>query len=294
MKRSDLEPRTTLFPMWKLNGLTWRELLTRTLKQFGQHRILDQSAKLAFYFLLSIFPLLLFLITLLGFMLQSGPDLKLAIHRYLATVVPPSASGLIQTTLAEITAETDTLKLSLALVFTWWPASQAMLAIIDSLNNSYGVRDDRPWWKKYLIASELTVITLLLISGSILVLIYGGELSDLVMESFGFEGFVAGAWLVLHKALLLLVVMLIFNIIYVYAPAVEKRSCDWPMPGTVVGVALWLAASYGFQIYLYFFNQFTTIYGSIGVVIILLIWFYISSVAILTGAAVNAEIEKRR
>ena len=279
--------------MWRRDGESWGKLAKRTLIQFKKHQILDQSAKLSFYFILSFFPLLLFLITLLGLLLKSGPELEATLHAYLMTVVPDSASGLISTTLAEITKETDALKLSLTLLLTWWPASHAMLAIMDSMNVFYEVRETRPFWKKYLIASLLTVLALLLVAGAISVFIYGGQLSELVIRQFGFQGFVAGVWQILHRLLLLGSVMLIFNVIYVYAPAVKQRSCDWPMPGTVVGIFLWFAASFGFQLYLKFFNRFTVIYGSIGVVIILLLWFYLSSIAILTGATVNAEIEKK-
>ena len=159
--------------IWTLGGLTWQELLRRTWRQFWKDRVLDQSAMLSFYFLLSLFPLLLFLIALLGLLLQSGPVLQATLHRYLAAVVPASASTLIDTTLGEINRGTGALKLSVALLFTWWSASKGMLAIVEGLNIAYEVGESRPWWKKYLVASGLTIVCLLLFAGALLLVIYG-------------------------------------------------------------------------------------------------------------------------
>lgn len=278
--------------IWKFGGLTWKKLLQCTWKQFWKDRVLDQSAKLAFYFLLSLFPLLLFLIGLFGVLLQSSPDLREALLRSLAAIVPDSASGLIDTTLGEITRGPDGIKLSLALLFTWWSASQGMLAIVEGLNIAYEVGESRPIWKTYLVASGLTLVYIVLIAAVLLLLIYGGRLSEFVVSQLGFSGLIAVLWQVLERLLLLAFVILAFNILYVYAPNVKHQHWHWLMPGTVVGVALWLLVSFGFKLYLSFFNNFTVTYGSIGAVIILLLWFYLTGMAILVGGEVNSEIEK--
>src|ERR1051326_431898 len=141
-----------MLSMWKLGQLTWGKLLRRTWCQFWENRILDQSAKLSYYFLLSFFPLLLFLIALLGLVLQSGSVLQEAVHKYLAAIVPASASVLINKTLGEITQDSNADKLSLALLFALWAASKGMGAIIESLNIAYEVKESRPWWKRQLLA----------------------------------------------------------------------------------------------------------------------------------------------
>src|SRR6478672_4052211 len=117
--------------MWKFGELTWRQLLRRTWCQFWEDRILDQSAKLSFYFLLSFFPLLIFLIALLGLLLESGPALRDTLHKYLTAVVPESASDLINTTLQEVARSSSGRTLSLALLFALWTASNGMNAIIE-------------------------------------------------------------------------------------------------------------------------------------------------------------------
>jgi membrane protein len=277
---------------WKFRELTWEELLRRTWSQFWADRILDQSAKLSFYFLLSFFPLLVSLITLLGLILQSGPVLKETLHRYLAAVVPESASDLINTTLQEVTRESSGGKLSLALLFAILAATQGMAAIIESLNVAYEVEESRRWWKKQLIALGLTTVSFGLIASALLLMIYGGRLSEIMVSTFGFSTFIAGVWRVLQWPLLLSLVLTAFNTLYFYAPNVRHRQWDWLMPGTVVGVALWLMVSFGFKLYLGLFDRFTITYGSIGAVIILLLWLYLSGTAILIGGTVNSEVEK--
>ncbi len=278
--------------IWTLGGLTWQELLRRTWRQFWKDRALDQSAMLSFYFLLSIFPLLLFLIALLGLLLQTGPVLQGTLHRYLAAVVPASASTLIDTTLGEINRGSGALKLSVALLFTWWSASQGMLAIVEGLNIAYEVGESRPWWKKHLVASGLTIVCLLLFACALLLVIYGGRFSESIASHLGYSGFIAGIWDALTWLLLLAFVLMAFNILYVYAPNVKHQQWHWLMPGTVVGITIWLLGSFGFRLYLSLFNSYTVTYGSIGAVIILLLWLYLSGIAILVGGEVNSEIEK--
>ena len=278
--------------IWTLGGLTWHELLRRTWRQSSKDRVLDQSAMLSFYFLLSLFPLLLFLIALLGLLLQAGPALHGTLHQYLAAVVPASAATLIDTTLGEINRGSGALKLSVALLFTWWSASQGMLAIVDGLNIAYEVGESRPWWKKQLVASGLTIVCLLLFACALLIVIYGGRFSESIANHFGYSGFIAAIWKILTWLLLLAFVLMAFNILYVYAPNVRHRQWHWLMPGTVVGITIWLLGSFGFRLYLSFFNNYTVTYGSIGAVIILLLWLYLSGIAILVGGEVNSEIEK--
>ncbi len=276
----------------KLGGLSWQELLRRIWHRFWKDRVLDQSAMLSFYFLLSIFPLLLFLMTLLGLVLQSEPALQETMHRYLAAVVPQSASALIDTTLREITRGSGAVRLSVALLLAWWPASQGMIAIIQGLNIAYEVRESRPWWKTYLVATGLTIAAVVFFACALLLLVYGGRLSEIIAMQLGQTGFVARLWKLVSWLLSLTFVLTAFNVLYIYAPNVRHRQWHWLMPGTVVGVALWLLVSFGFQLYLNLFGRFGVTYGSIGAVIILMLWFYLSAVAILVGGEVNSEIEK--
>jgi len=112
---------------------------------------------------------------------------------------------------------------------------------------------------------------LVLIASALLLMIYGGRLSEIMVSNFGFSSFIAGVWKVLQWPLLLGFVLMAFNILYLYAPNVKHRRWHWLMPGTVVGVALWLMISFGFKLYLSLFDRFTVTYGAIGAVIVLLL-----------------------
>jgi membrane protein len=269
----------------------FKNLFIECWNQFRSNRVLDQSAKLAFYFLLSIFPLMIFLVMILGLVLQSGPDLQETLTQYLSTVAPESASKLIKSTLDEITKSSSSAKLSFALVFTWWSASRAMLAIIEGINIAYEIQETRSWWKKYLLASVLTFGAILLNSLTIIILIYGGPLTKFLLHYAGVNKFLPELWPFVQWGVLLLLVLVVFNSIYRFAPNEQERHASL-IPGTIVGVSTWLLASFGFKLYLNYFNNFSVTYGSIGAVIIMMLWFYYSGVSVLLGAIVNAIIRR--
>lgn len=263
--------------MWNFNGLTFRQLFGQTCHQFKHKHLLDQSAKLAFYFLLSFFPILLFLVALLGLFLHAETNFQTTLYSYLTSVVPYSATGLINTSLTEITRDSNGLSFFLILLFTWWTATSAMLALIEAINLCYDLRLTRIWWKKYLLAWSLTSAVIVFAAMSILALVY-------IPDTFS----------ILRWLVLLVFVVLTLNTIFHYAPNRKRALSFVPMPGTVLAMLLWLFATFGFRIYLLYFNKYAIIYGSIGVVIILLLWFYLTGAALLSGAAVNAEIEKQK
>jgi membrane protein len=275
----------------KLYRLNWKQLLRNSCTQFVEDGIPDHSAMLAFYFLLALFPLLLILIPMMGLFIQSHYA-EQAVQRYINGVIPGPAAELINRTLGEIYRDSGTFRFSFAVLFLWWSASQGVLATIQGLNIAYGVREQRPWWKKYFVASILTVVTMGLIIFGLLVLSYGGRFSAFLIRQIGFSGFIGEVWQLLGWALFLLLAFVVFNIFYVYAPSVRHRRWNWLMPGTVIAIVMWLAVSMGFRVYLTYFNNYTLIYGSIGAVIILLLWFYFLGISLLFGAAVNCEVEK--
>jgi membrane protein len=273
-------------------GLSWKELSRRSWSQFLEDRIPDQSAMLSFYLLLSIFPLLLLLIDLMGVLFQSEPGFQHEVHKYFARIAPSSASSLIDRTLAEAARNSGPFKLSLKLLFTWLPASQGVLAVIEGLNIAYGVSERRRWWRRYLSAHGLTFLSLILLASGLMFLIAGGHVSEMLGNRIGYGWLISALWQVLDWVFFIAFVLLAFNILYIYGPAVKHRRWRWMMPGTIVAVLLWLTVSFGFRLYLHFMDFYANTYGSIGAVIILMMWFYFFGIAILVGAEVNSEIEK--
>jgi membrane protein len=283
---------TRMVPMWKLGGLGWRQLARRVWRESMEDRIWNLAAMLAFYFVFSIFPFLLFVVTLLGLLLQPGSALHEVFRKYLTAIAPASASDIIDTTLQQISRNAGSAKLSAGIVFTLWAASQGMLGLMDALNITYEVRESRPWWKSYLTALLLTFGALGLMALALVMIGYGDGVALFLARYLGFSGFLVGFANVLEWLLQLLFVLAAFNVAYIVAPNVRHREWHWLMPGTVIGVSLWLLVSYGFKVYLGFFNLYSATYGSIGTVIILLSWFYLTGLSILVGGEVNSEIEK--
>jgi membrane protein len=280
--------------MWKFGGMGWREVVRALWRQFWKDKVLDQAAMLSFYFIFAIFPLLLFLLALLGLMLQSGHALHEAIRHYLGKLAPASASGLIDNTLVQIQRGSSTGALSAGLLFSLWMASSGMVAVMDALNVAYEVAESRSWWKQRLVAFNLTIGSALFMAIALMLLGYGYRVALWLAGHFAVHGgLVVTAWRVLKWLLVVTFLLTAFNLLYLFAPNVKHRRWRWLMPGTVLGVVLWIVVSYGFRVYLTFFNQYNLTYGSIAGVIILLFWFYLTGIAILLGGELNSTIEKR-
>lgn len=278
--------------LWNLGGLTWKELGKRVWGELGEDAILGRAAQLSFYFLLSIFPLFLFLLALLGYFLGARATMREALIKYLSAVAPESASSLVDATLKEVAQGAGGGKLSFGLLIALWAASSGVLAISNALNSAYEVKETRPWWKARLVALGLMFALIVLIIAPLLLIIYGGGTAEVIAASLGLGSTFTMVWKILQWPIVLAFVLLGFNLLYLYAPNIKHWDWHWLMPGTVVGVALWLLVSFAFNIYLNFFNTYSATYGSIGTVIVLLLWFYLTGIAVLIGGQVNSEIER--
>jgi membrane protein len=166
-----------------------------------------------------------------------------------------------------------------------------MGAISESLNVAYHVEESRPWWKQHLIAIGLTLSLSLLIISALVLVLYGGRIADGLAASYGFSGFFVIGWKVLQWPIVLIFLLLGFALIYYWAPDLADQDWKWVTPGAVVAITLWLAVSFGFRLYLHYFNSYSKTYGSLGAVIILMLWFYFTGAAILIGGEVNSDIE---
>ncbi len=278
--------------VWSLGGLSWMELFKRVWDDFNKHRVADQSAQLSYYFIFAIFPLLLFLVALLGLFLEPGSVIHQALTKYLSAIAPKSASGLIDSVLKELFQKSGAGKLSIGLLAALWSASSGMSALIHSLNVAYGVTQERPWWKEKLLSIMLTVGFCLSLMVALVLAVYGGSIAGMLAQNLGFGALFTWAWNILQWPVLFFFAAVAFNLVYYFAPNVRHVRWHWLMPGTVVALVLWLAASLGLKLYLSFSNTYSVTYGSIGTVIILLLWFYVSGIAILIGGEVNSEVEK--
>ncbi|HYG63575.1 MAG TPA: YihY/virulence factor BrkB family protein [Thermoanaerobaculia bacterium] len=280
--------------LWTRGGLTWRELGVRLWRQIYEDELFGRCAELAYFFLFSIFPLLLFLTTLLGYLAGASTELRWNLLLYISRVSPsPEITRLISDTLNEITLGRGGAKLSISLLIALWVASNGMIAVSRTLNTACGLRETRRWWRRRLIAMALTIAFAVLIICALVLIFYGGESVDRLADRFGLGPFLPLLWRVFRWPLILTFVVISFEMIYNYAPNLgDSPSRQWWTPGAFTGVALFLLASFALRIYLAYFYIYSRAYGSLGAVILTLVWFYLIAFAILMGGEVNSEIAK--
>jgi membrane protein len=269
-----------------------KKFMGRLWTRISDHDIFGRAAQLSYYFLLALFPLLLFLMSLLGYFAQAGSDLRTKLLTYLATVMPYSAVTLVRTTLDEISRSSGGGKISIGILAALWAASNGMGAISDTLNVAYGVKERRPWWKVRLVSIGLTIMLSILIVVALAIVLYGGRIGDALAGHFGFSTAFTFAWKILQFPIALVFILLTFDLIYYFAPDDRRRGRKWWNIGAVTAVVLWLLVSFCFRLYLHFFNSYSVTYGSLGALIILMLWFYFTGLAILIGGEINSELEQ--
>ncbi len=267
--------------------------LKRLAKRIKDDRIFGRAAQLSYYFLLALFPLLLFLINILGYLAQEGTLFRDRLLLYLAALMPGSAFALVRATIDEISVSRGTGKLSFGLLAALWAASNGMGAISDTLNTAYNVKETRGWWRVRLISVCLTIALAILILAALAIVLVGGTIGEALATRFGFGSFFTTVWTIVQWPIALVFVLTTFNLIYNFAPNIPSRSRRWITPGAFVGVALWLIVSFAFRVYLGYFDSYSVTYGSLGAVIVLMLWFYLSGVAILIGGEVNCEYQSQ-
>lgn len=275
---------------WLRGGLTWKELGKRVYEESDNDDVFGRAAQLSYYFLLALFPLLLVCLTVIG-MLAGGTDLRDALIARLSAVMPVSASELVTKTVEEITAAAGGSKLSLGLLGALWAASNGMTAVGETLNVAYDVKEGRGWVKRKLVAVGLTVALAVLMVSALVLTLQGHNIIDRVGAAVGLSAAAALAWKIVQWPIVVGFMLLAFALVYHFAPDIRSRSWKWVTPGAVVGVTLWILASLAFRLYLSHFDSYAKTYGSLGAVIVLMLWFYVTGVAILVGGEVNSEIE---
>ncbi len=276
---------------WKLGGLTWKQLGQRVWTEFNEDEILDRSAALAYYFMGALFPLMLVLFSVLGLLAHTGSQLRQSIMQYAATVLPTSASGLVQQTLDQIMKASGGGKITFGLLLSLWSASAGVSGMMSALNVVYDIREERSFAKAKSIAIGLTIAVSILVVIGITLTLYGGNIAEWLGGHFGFGSVFVMAWKVLQWPVVLASLLASFSLLYYYGPNLRDQKWEWVTPGSVIGLALWLIVSFAFKVYLNHFNSYSATYGSLGAVIILMIWLYVSGMAFLLGSEINSEIE---
>lgn len=277
--------------LWKFGGLTPLRLTQLGIKKLGEDELSTRSASLSYYFLLALFPMFLFLVSLIAVFAGPGSELRENIIAALGQLAPGSASDLVHNVVNQTFTNGSGIKLAAGILGALWAASGGMSAVVTSLNVIYRTKEERPWWEQKLTIVGLTLALAGLIILAMVLVLYGGKLGELISSHVGLGHPFRLAWTILQWPVTFGAMFLSYSIIYYFAPDLKERRWYWVTPGAVVGVTLWLIASFGFRIYLHFFNSYSATYGSLGAAVILMLWLYITGDAILIGGEVNWVIE---
>ena len=267
-------------------------MFQRVRKRVDEHQLLGRAAQLSYYFLLALFPLLIFLVNLLGYFAAEGSKLRDSLLRYLGTVIPYSAATLVYSTLDEVSANKGGGKLSFSLLAALWVASSGMRAISNTLNVAFNVKETRAWWKVRLVSVFLTIALTVLIVAALAIVLYGGWLGDAIANRVGYGDAFTITWRIVQWPIMLGFIFFTFDLIYYFAPCHTGRPWRWATPGAIIAVILWLMISFGLRGYLHFFNSYSRTYGSLGALIVLMLWFYLTGLAVLIGGEINSMLEE--
>lgn len=281
--------------LWKLGGLTPWQLSRNVVAQIIAKRAFGRAAELAFYFLFALFPLILLMMTSFGLFAAHRVELQSDLLSYFADFLPPVAFQLLQAVAIELAAHASGRKLTFGVITALWFVSGGISSMISSLNSAYHVRETRSWFKVQAIAIGLSLLISGLLFAALFMVLIGSHFVDRVGTGLRLHPLVIRTWKAVQWPGAIFFVTVSCSLIYRFGPDLKERlRWSWFTPGSAFGASVWLMASFGFRLYLHFFNNYSYAYGSLGAVMILLIWLYVAGLAYLIGGEINAEIERAR
>jgi membrane protein len=273
---------------------SWRQILKRTVKEFQDDNLTDWAAALTYYGVMSLFPMLLALVALLGLVGQSS-SITTLIGSFRQAGLGGVADNIQKPLLDVVNAKGGAgALLGVGLLGSLWSASGYLGAFMRAMNSIYGVREGRPFWKLRPLQIGLTLLGVLLLSLVAIGLVVTGPVARAIGSAIGLGGTAVTVWGIVKWPVMLAIVMAVVDALYYIAPNVRQPRFRWLTPGGVLAVVLWAVASVGFGFYVAHFGSYGATYGTLGGVISFLVWLWISNIALLLGAEFNAELERER
>jgi membrane protein len=270
--------------------LTWREAALRIWTKLFDDDVFGRAAQLAYYWLFSIFPLLIFLTTLLAFL-----PMRRELDQWIGTfgaVLPPEAYTLLNNTFQQIASQQRGGLLSFSILLILWSSSSGMGAIITALNRAYDRGPARAWWKERLLAIALTLGLAVFIITALALIFFGESIGAKMATYFGLSRTFETVWALAQWPIVVGLTLLGVELIYYFAPNVSNgengKRWEWFTPGAVFAVGIWLLISFGLRFYVSRFGHFDATYGALGGVMVLMLWLYLTGVAILVGGEINS------
>jgi membrane protein len=261
----------------------------RLYEEYENDAVADSAAALSYYFVFALFPFLFFLTTLAAFVPYVRHSVDTILVRAHA-ILPEQAVGLVETHLRGLVEKPRPRLLGLGLLATLYSASRGVDALRKTLNLAYDVKESRKWWKTEAVAFGMTIGGAILMLIAVAALTAGGAAGFWLAEKVGFAKVYVFVWSWLRWPITAVVIMFAAALAYYVLPDV-KQKFKFITPGSVIGTIVWLVATWGFSVYVANFGNYNVTYGSIGGVIVLLTWFYITGFIFLMGGEMNAIIE---
>jgi membrane protein len=264
-----------------------KELFRRVRRDIVWHDSFGKAAELAFFFQLAIFPLLIFLLSLISFI----PEAQQIILFWLGRLMPAEATEIVEEWVRDVISRRSRGILSFSLIFSLWSASTGVRTLISALNRAYEVEEGRPFWKSQLLALGLTLALCVLVIGGVLIITFGDQLITAMGAFLGFAGSVETLWRAFHYMIGLLMLIVGTGLIYYLGPNVKQ---DWRsiMPGSLFAVIAFIVVSYLFSVYIRYAPSYSAVYGSLGAFIILMLWLYLMALILYVGGEINSEVRK--
>ncbi len=266
-----------------------KRALTATYYDVLKHHTLQTAAALSYYFVLAVFPGLIFLSSIMG--LIPMPDLFGRVLGTMSLLLPPDTMRVVQSVLLDVLATNRKAWLSFGMLGAIWVTSAAFDAITEALDIAYDVHDDRPFWKTRLRAVGLGVITAGLVSSALAVMIVGPRFGAWLASRIYLSGEFVLLWPAIHWAVAIVFTLLAVELIYFLAPNVRQRF-GATLPGAIFAVTCWIGLSYLLGFYFRHVANLSRTYGTLAGFIAFMTWFYWNSFALLVGAELNAELAK--
>jgi membrane protein len=272
----------------------WRYAIRRTLREFLDDQCTDLAAALTYYAVLSIFPALIAMVSILSLVGQAGATTTTMVNMA-RDFVPADAMEQLTPVIEQLAeAPAPGIGLVLGLLVALWTASNYVNGFSRAMNRIYEVPEGRPFWKLRPIMYALTAVTLVLVAVAALLLVLSGPVAEAIGGAIGLGDFALGVWNIAKWPVLLVVVIAVIALLYYVTPNVQQPKFRWITPGAVLAIIVAVLASLGLGFYVANFGSYNKTYGALAGVIIFLLWIWIVNVALLFGAEFDAEIERGR
>ena len=266
----------------------WKELLKRSASEALADNVFDLAAQQAYYFFFALFPALLFVIAVASFFPLQGLIDNVVVM--VGRIAPADVVKILTDSIVGLSKQNSGGILTFAFFVTIWSSSGAMVSIITTLNAAYDVTESRPWWKSRITAIALTVGIAVFILAAMFLIVAGPTLAETLASRLQLGQAFKWTWWVLQWPVVFVFIVSGIGLIYYFAPDVEQ-DWIWITPGSILATGLWIGISLALKLYYQMMPNANAAYGTIGGVMVLMLWFYVSGLALLLGAELNAEIE---